>query len=143
MRMFHALWGLFLVLTPAGAISAQTPEVRFPVLRAEQAECLSDRADAYIAAGRASRPLPVGHCPDLPSPRELARLSTKNALMNPSVDAAGPLVPADPTEAMVILSRPQLECVRDHYDDIARPFDHDPGDGQVLRVVELQLDLCP
>lgn len=143
MRMFHAILGLFLVLTPAGSPQAQTPEVRFPVLRAEQAECLSAKADDYIAAGRASRPLPVGHCPEVPSPRELARLSTKNALMNPSVDAAGPLVPADPAEAMVILSRPQLECVRDHYEAIARPFDHDTAEGQVLRVVELRLDLCP
>lgn len=99
-------------------------------------------ADEYIKAGRASRPLPVGLCPDMPSARDLARLATQNSVLNPSFDA-GPLIPEDETEAMLILSRRQLECLRDHYDLVVQPFEYDGVLDPDALIVELRLDLCP
>ena len=126
----------------SGQSLAQERKPEFPVLRKQQAECLANAADTYIKNGRASLPLHVGLCPKIPGPREMARLSTRNALMNPGFEA-GPLVPEDDKDAVVVLTRPQLECVRDHYDDIADEFDYVMPAGQNLKLVELMFDLCP
>ncbi|WP_248408853.1 hypothetical protein [Aliiroseovarius sp. S2029] len=149
----------------SGPVAAQDPaiepEAHGPLLYLSQAECLRAKADMYLdAVGIGPSLVFVGFCEDSvvkPSPGQISSASTLNSLQDSVIrftekqmrDLPGlGHLPVNMKAVVVVLSREQITCIRDRFDDVVdakegTKFTRKGASGDVEdKVAELRLNEC-
>ena len=149
-------------VSPTGAQDAANgPEAHGPLLYLSQAQCLRAKADMYLEAiGEGPSLVFVGFCASdiiKPMPGQISSGTTQNALQDSVIrftekqmrelPGLGTL-PANRRAVVVVLSRAQLLCIRDRFDEVVDAKEStrfvwktDAGDMED-EVAELKLDEC-
>ncbi|WP_210402316.1 hypothetical protein [Thioclava sp. DLFJ4-1] len=137
-----------IALASTGAAYAQSSG-EGPALRWDQAECLRDHATDYLEQRAFPSILFVGFCKDGvfdPTAAEIAQGTSRNSAIDseglPRLQS-GAVIPANPKAAVLVLTRAQLECLRDSFDSVARKQVAKLDETTEIPVAELDFSGCP
>lgn len=118
-------------------------------LRWDQAECLRTHADDYLESNTFPSLLYVGLCSEqkfAPTSSEIAEATSRNSALDPAGMPrliAGPAIPLQPKWALLVLTKPQLLCLKSQFDKVAKPETTLLSDGTKVRVAVLDFSVCP